>query len=88
MFRVHCGLRALAVTSSDGAHENASYCDGVLNERRELICETAKAKEEEESMRKAHGKYMVEVNSLHRRLKHAKEWKEEAEVFEQLQKLW
>mgnify|MGYP006966610103 FL=1 len=45
--------------------------------------ETEKAKEEAENMRRAQGKYMEEVNSLHRRLKHAKkEQKEEAGQYE------
>ena len=54
-----------------------------LMKEEELIRENAKAKEEVESMWKAHGKYTIEVNSLHYQLKHAKkEWKEEAAIFE------
>ena len=44
-----------------------------LMKEEELTHVTTKAKEEVENLRRAQGKYTVEVNSLHRRLKHAKE---------------
>ena len=49
----------------------------------ELVRDAAKAKDEVERMRSEHGKNTGEINSLHRRMKHAKEQKDEATVFEQ-----
>ena len=61
-----------------------AYTTEYLMKEEEYVREMAKAKEDVESMRKAHGKYTEKVNSLHRQVKHAKkERKEEANIFEQ-----
>ena len=66
------------------AHQNESFCNRVLNERRIIDPKKYKGKEKTEKLRGAQGKYMMEVNSLHHLLKPVKkEWSEEAAQYEQ-----
>ena len=57
-----------------------------LMKEEQLIHDVAKAKDEVKRMWKEQRKHAGEINSLQRRLKHAKEWKDEATAFEQ--QLW
>ena len=50
-----------------------AFMTKYLMKEEELIREAAKVKEEAKNLRRAQGKYTAEVNSLSRRLTHAKE---------------
>ena len=61
-----------------------AYVTEYLMKEEELICDATKANDDVERMWNEHGKHTGEINSLQRRLKHAKkERKDEATDFEQ-----
>ena len=60
-----------------------AYVTEYLMEEEVLICDAAEVKAEVERIRKEHEKHTAEINSLQRRLQHAKEErKDEATAFE------